>query len=68
MNALFQQNRGWIGADGCAFGDPDAQRRLWLFSDTWVARCATANALMLTIVNNSVALQDGSATRPKCGL
>jgi hypothetical protein len=61
MNALFQQKEGWIGADGAHSVVLSTQRRLWLFSDTWVGIVRDGKRFDATIVNNSVALQNGSS-------
>jgi Domain of unknown function (DUF4185) len=59
LNALFEQKQGWIGADGVYSVALNAQRRLWLFSDTWVGSVRDGKRFDATIVNNSVAVQDG---------
>jgi hypothetical protein len=41
------------------------ERRLWLFSDTWVGSVHDGKRNNATIVNNSVALQDGSGEAAK---
>jgi hypothetical protein len=65
MNALFEQKEGWIGADGAHSVEMSAQRRLWLFSDTWVGRVRGRKRFDATIVNNSVGLQEGSSETSK---
>jgi hypothetical protein len=63
LNALFEQKDGWIGADGAYSVDVSAQRRLWLFSDTWVGHVRNGKRVDANIVNNSVGVQeDQSAT------
>jgi hypothetical protein len=60
MNSLFEQKEGWIGADGAHSVVISPQRRLWLFSDTWIGSVRDGKRSDATVVNNSVALQDGS--------
>lgn len=59
MNALFKRQDGWIGADGAHSVALSPMWTLWLFSDTWVGSVRAGKRTNATIVNNSVALQDG---------
>jgi hypothetical protein len=65
INAVFERKDGWIGADGAYSVALSVQRRLWLFSDTWVGSVRDGKRYDATIVNNSVALQDGSGNAAK---
>jgi hypothetical protein len=65
MNALFERKEGWIGADGAHSVAMGANRRLWLFSDTWVGSVRNGKRVDATIVNNSVAIQDGRGDAAK---
>jgi hypothetical protein len=65
MNALFQCKDGWIGADGAHSLQLSDGRRMWLFSDTWVGSVHDGKRFDATIVNNSVALQDGVGANVK---
>jgi hypothetical protein len=64
MNALFELNQGWIGADGAHSVDLSS-RRLWLFSDTWVGQVRAGKRCDAVIVNNSVGLQEGTGATSK---
>jgi hypothetical protein len=59
LNALFDQKDNWIGADGDYSVLLTSERTLWLFSDTWVGSIRHGKRINATIVNNSIALQDG---------
>ena len=59
MNARFEQTNGWIGADGDYSVALTPERTVWLFSDTWVGQIRDGKRTDATIVNNSLALQDG---------
>jgi Domain of unknown function (DUF4185) len=58
-DALFQQRDGWIGADGAYSTPLSKDKTVWLFSDTWVGKIRDGRRVDATIVNNSVAIQDG---------
>ena len=59
MNARFERTEGWIGADAAYSVALSPERRLWLFDDTWVGSIRDGKRAGATMVNNSVALQDG---------
>jgi hypothetical protein len=59
MNARFQREEDWIGADGVYSVALSQERTLWLFSDTSVGSVRNGKRVNATIVNNSVAVQDG---------
>src|SRR5215468_1196610 len=63
LEALFQRADGWIGADGAYSVALSSKRTLWLFSDTWVGKVRDGRRTDATIVNNSVAVQEGSGGR-----
>ena len=65
MNALFEQKDNWIGADGAYSIALTPDRTLWLFSDTWVGSVRDGKRANATIVNNSLALQDGKGAQAK---
>ena len=57
LDALFQRTNGWIGADG-AFTIPlSTNMTLWLFSDTFVGNIVDGKRTNVTMINNSIALQ-----------
>jgi hypothetical protein len=59
VNAGFERRDGWIGADGAYSVRLTPQQTLWLFSDTWVGSVRDGKRTGATVVNNSVALQEG---------
>jgi hypothetical protein len=59
VNTLFTQADGWIGADGAYSVPLGSERTLWLFSDTWVGHVRDGRRVDATIVNNSIAVQQG---------
>lgn len=65
LNAKFNLKEGWIGGDGAhSLALPD-NKTLWLFSDTWVGKVNGKKREDATIVNNTLAIQTGSAADPK---
>lgn len=65
MDALFQETNGWIGGDGAYSVSLTAERNLWLFSDTWVGEVRERKRTNATMVNNTLALQDGRGAEAK---
>jgi hypothetical protein len=65
MDALFQQTNGWIGGDGAYSVALTPERTLWLFSDTWVGNVREGKRTNVTMVNNTLALQDGRGAEAK---
>src|SRR5262245_12140848 len=63
LDALFDRTDGWIGADGAHSVALSPKKTLWLFSDTWVGKVRDGRRTDATIVNNSVAVQEGSGGR-----
>jgi hypothetical protein len=59
LNALFQPREGWIGGDGAFSIALSPRRTLWLFNDTWVGSVRNGKRVNATMVNNTLALQDG---------
>ena len=59
FDALFDNQKGWTGADG-AYSLPISEDvTLWLFGDTWLGDIRDGGHVNATIVNNTVALQHG---------
>ena len=59
FDALFDNQKGWTGADG-AYSLPLSENvTLWLFGDTWLGDTQNGAHVNATIVNNTVALQHG---------
>lgn len=59
IDALFQQTNGWIGGDGAYSVALSSNRTLWLFSDTWTGTVRVGHRTKATMVNNTLAIQDG---------
>ncbi len=57
--ALFENQKGWTGADGVYSVALADNLTLWLFGDTWVGDIRNNVHVNATIVNNSIALQQG---------
>jgi hypothetical protein len=65
LDAKFRRTDGWVGADG-AFSVPLTDKRtLWLFSDTWVGTVRDGKRKNVTMVNNTVGIQDGRGADAK---
>jgi hypothetical protein len=64
-NGRFLQKEGWIGGDGAYSVAVTPQRTLWLFSDTWVGSVQEGRRTKATIVNNTVAVQEGHGDQAK---
>jgi hypothetical protein len=61
LNRLFQNEEGWVGADG-AFSVPTGKSSsLWLFSDTWIGKIKDGSRVDAGIVNNTAAVFDGKS-------
>ena len=58
-DALFENTEGWTGADGAYTVPLSENVTLWLFGDTWVGEIRNGMHVNATIVNNSVAIQEG---------
>lgn len=65
VSALFERTEGWTGADGAHSVALGPGKTLWLFSDTWVGGIRQGKRFDATIVNNSVALQEGSGAEAR---
>ncbi|MDI6783710.1 MAG: DUF4185 domain-containing protein [bacterium] len=62
-NAFIAQTTGWTGADG-AYSVPLSDKvTLWLYSDTWIGGIVNGKHHGGTIINNSIALQQGKDPR-----
>jgi hypothetical protein len=58
-DALFDNEKGWTGADGAYSLPLSDDLTLWLFGDTWLGDTRNGAHLNATIINNTVALQHG---------
>ncbi len=59
LDALFEPHEGWIGADADYSAALSPQRTLWLFDDTWIGRVREGKRTGATMVNNTLAIQQG---------
>lgn len=59
FNALFDNRKGWTGADGAYSLPLSDDLTLWLFGDTWLGDIRDGEHVNATIVNNTVAVQHG---------
>jgi Domain of unknown function (DUF4185) len=57
--ALFDNSKGWTGADGAYSLTFSDDLILWLFGDTWMGDIQSGGHVNATIVNNTVAIQNG---------
>jgi hypothetical protein len=56
-DALFNNEKGWTGADGVYSLALADNLILWLFGDTWVGEIRDGRHVNATIINNSIAIQ-----------
>lgn len=59
LDALFQRDSGWIGADGDYSVPLGNDTTLWLFSDSFVGKVAGGRRTNAVMIHNSIALQHG---------
>ena len=57
FDALFDNRKGWTGADGAYSLPLSDELILWLFGDTWLGDIRNGAHVNATIVNNTVAIQ-----------
>lgn len=62
LDAKFERSEGWVGGDGAFSASLPGQRALWLFSDTWVGKIKDGKRRGVVMVNNSVAVQEGTGS------
>lgn len=65
LEALFQCTEGWTGADGSYSAPLSATRTLWLYGDTWVGKIVDGKRVPETMVNSTVAVQEGKGANSK---
>ncbi|MGD8393365.1 MAG: hypothetical protein PVH74_17660, partial [Desulfobacterales bacterium] len=58
-DALFSNSEGWTGGDGVYSVALNTNTTAWFFGDTWVDRVKNDRLRNTTLVNNSVAIQQG---------
>ena len=59
-DARFQRDSGWIGADGAYSIPLSTNTTLWLYSDTFVGKVKDGKRTDARMINNSIALQQGT--------
>ena len=59
FDALFDNHKGWTGADGDYSISLTDDLTLWFFGDTWMGDIRDGEHVNATIVNNTVAIQHG---------
>jgi Domain of unknown function (DUF4185) len=64
LDSLFQRESGWTGADGNFSVPLSKDVTLWLFGDTWIGEIIHGKRTNTTLINNSIAIQQGRE-RPK---
>jgi hypothetical protein len=58
LTNLFQNKRGWVGADS-AYSIPLGNgKTLWTFGDTWIGAIENGRRVNCRMINNSAAVQD----------
>ncbi|AMV23462.1 hypothetical protein VT84_03570 [Gemmata sp. SH-PL17] len=65
LNSRFRLKDGWVGGDGAFSVALSDKRALWLFSDTWVGTVRDGKRKDVTMVNNTVGVQDGTGVDAK---
>lgn len=58
-DALFSNAEGWTGGDGVYSVALNTATIAWFFGDTWIGRIKNDRHVNATLVNNSVAIQQG---------
>jgi hypothetical protein len=56
---LFSNENGWTGADGAYSVALNQNTMAWFFGDTWIGQIKYGRHLNATLINNSVAIQQG---------
>jgi hypothetical protein len=56
---LFSNEDGWTGADGAYTVALGESMTAWFFGDTWIGQVKNGRHLNATLINNSVAIQQG---------
>jgi len=57
---LFYREKGWTGADAVYSVPISDELTLWIFGDTWIGDIIDGKHKNATMVNNSIALQQGN--------
>lgn len=58
-DALFTREQGWTGGDSASSLALGGGKVLWLFGDTWIGKVRDGKHQDATLVNNTIALQEG---------
>ena len=65
LTAQFRQTDGWVGGDGAFSVVLSEKKALWLFSDTWVGTVRDGKRKDVTMVNNTIGVQEGKGPDAK---
>jgi len=57
INLIFNNTKGWIGADGNYSVKISADKALWFFSDTWLGEVKNNKRINPALINNSIGVQ-----------
>ena len=58
-DALFSNQEGWTGGDGAYCAALNHNTIFWFFGDTWIGQIKNNRRVNATIINNTVAIQQG---------
>ena len=58
-DALFSDTEGWTGGDGVYSAALNRNTISWFFGDTWIGQIKNNRQVNATLVNNTVAIQQG---------
>ena len=58
-DALFTNRKGWTGGDGVYSAALNHNTISWFFGDTWIGQEKNNRHVKATLVNNTVAIQQG---------
>jgi hypothetical protein len=58
-DALFLNQEGWTGGDGAYSASLNHNTISWFFGDTWIGQIKNNRQVNATLVNNTVAIQQG---------
>ncbi|HJZ57776.1 MAG TPA: DUF4185 domain-containing protein [Gemmataceae bacterium] len=64
-NEKFTRTEGWVGADGAYSVPISPSRTVWLFGDTFIGSVKGGKRTDVTMVNNTVGIQDGTGAGAK---
>ncbi len=65
LESRFECTEGWTGADGAYSLPLSSSRTLWLYGDTCVGKVVEGKRISETMVNSTVAIQEGMGVETK---